>query len=97
MSEWPVVDPVSLGTLDEVQARLSAFFPETQWRQFGDTAFGESHLSPDGPSEFQITPGEDGQCRWLTARRIRRDEVLRLCELLGLVAVDQQTVELIRP
>ena len=97
MSEWPAVDPESLGTLDEVKERLDAFFPETRWRQFGESAFGESQLSPDGPSEFQITPGEDGQCRWLTARRVTRDEVRRLCELLGLVAVDQQTVELIRP
>ena len=97
LSSFPVVDPAPLGTLSEVQERLSRLFPDTYWRQFGNTLFGRSQLSPDGHSEFQITPDDDGQCRWLTVRRVKRDEVQRLCQLLGLVAVDQQTMELIRP
>jgi hypothetical protein len=97
MPSWPVVEPASLGTLAEVQERLSGLFPDTYWRQLGNTSFGRLQLSPDGHSEFQITPDDDGQCRWLTVRRVARDEVQQLCRLLGLVAVDQQTMELIRP
>ena len=97
MSSWGAVDPAPLGTPSEVQDRLSRHFPQTSWRQFGTTIYGSSHLSPDGASEFQITPDDDGLCRLLTARRVTRDEVHRLCRLLGLVAVDQQKMELIRP
>ena len=97
MSSWGAVDLAPLGTPSEVQDLVSRHFPRTSWRQFGNTIFGRSPLSSDGDSEFQITPDDDGQCRWLTARRVTRDEVKRLCRLLGLVAVDQQRVELIRP
>ena len=97
MSSWDAVDPAPLGTPSEVQDRISRHFPQTSWRKFGDALLGRSQLSPGGDCEFQIRPGDDGQCRWLTARRITRDEVQQVCRVLGLVAVDQQKVELIRP
>jgi hypothetical protein len=97
MSSWGAVSPAPLGTPSELQDRVSKHFPQTSWEQFGTTIFGHAQLSPDGACDLQITPDDDGQCRWLTARRITRDEVLLLCRVLGLVAVDQQKVELIRP
>src|SRR5262245_26595689 len=97
MSSWGSVALAPLGTLDEVQDRLSRLVPQTSWRRVGHSSFGRSRLAPAGESEFQITPDDDGQCRHLTVRRVTRDEVQRLCRLLGLVAVDQQKVELIRP
>ena len=97
MASWDLVDPAPLGTPSEVQERLSRHFPQTSWRQFGDIIFGSSQISPDGHSELQFSPDDDGQCRWLTARRVTRDDVLQLCRMLGLVAVDPQKMELIRP
>jgi hypothetical protein len=95
MSEWDSVDPSPLGTIDEVKARIAALFPETEWTLHADTWWGRTAPLANG-IELQVTPGDDGACRWVTARRITREEVARLCRGLGVVAVDDQTLELIR-
>jgi hypothetical protein len=97
METWPAAVPEPMGTADEVKARLGALFPEASWRLAQDTWFGESTQAPETAMTFQLTPDDVGQCRWLTVRRVTRSEVQDLCRALGLVAVDAQKVERIRP
>jgi hypothetical protein len=97
MDTWPAASPEPIGTVDEVKARLGAIFPEASWRLSQATWFGASTHAPETAMGFQLTPDDDRRCRWLTVRRVTRSEVQDLCRALGLVAVDAQKVELIRP
>jgi len=97
MDMWPAASPGPIGTVDEVKARLGAIFPEASWRLSQDTWFGASTQGAETAVGFQLTPDADGQCRWLTVRRVTVSEVQDLCRALGLVAVDAQKVALIRP
>jgi len=93
MSSWPADAPESLGTFDHVKERLAEVLPDTSWQTLRETFFGRSEVGV----EFQITPDADGSCRFVTARRITRAQLETLCRALGVVAVDNQTVEVIRP
>jgi hypothetical protein len=102
MSTWEPVPPASLGSVEEVLARLKGVFPAAGFTQEPGTSACFGHAEPielgrGGGIEFQMTPEADGTVRFLTVRRIARDEVATLCRILGLVAVDNQTVDLIRP
>ena len=102
MSTWEPVPPAPLGSAEELKARLLGVFPAAGFVQGPGTATWFGHAEPieqgrGGGIEFQMTPEADGLVRFLTVRRIARDEVAVLCRVLGLVAVDNQTVELIRP
>jgi hypothetical protein len=97
MDSWPAVAPEPLGTLDEVKGRLAALFPEVWWRESAGAWFGREKASGDMGMGFQIGPEEDGRCRFLTVRHVTRAQVEELCRRLGVVAVDAQKVELIRP
>jgi hypothetical protein len=90
MDSWDAAPPSPLGTVDEVKARLSSRYPALAWRQFESSWFSES------TPEFQLTPEEDGSCRFVTVRRVTRPEIEMLCRMLEVVAVDQQKGELIR-
>lgn len=94
MVSWPAMELIPMGRLDQVKQRLTDFFPGASWRLFGETWFGRA--TSDG-MEFQVSAGEDGICRHLTVRRITRPELEELCRALGVVAVDTQKMELIRP
>jgi len=94
MASWPHVPPAPLGTPDQLRQRVSEIVPGASWRHFADTWFG--HATADG-MELQLAGGEDGVCRFLIVRRITRPELEALCRALGTVAVDNQTIELIRP
>jgi hypothetical protein len=97
MSSWDAAPPPPLGTLEELTQRLSVLFPLLSWQWSGETCFGRSRPSPDRALEFQITPDDDGLCRFLTVRRVTRPELEELCRKLDAVAVDAQKMELIRP
>ena len=94
MASWQAAPPEPLGTLEQIQQRLSAVFPEAIWERWDGSHFGRT---PGGGCEFQITPDGDGVCRFLTVRRVTRAEVEVLCRALDVVAVDAQKTELIRP
>lgn len=94
MATWPVVPLLPLGSLEQVRQRVTDLFPGASWRMFAETWFGRAG---DDGMEFQISAGDDGICRHLTVRRVTRPELEALCRALGLVAVDVQTIELIRP
>jgi hypothetical protein len=81
-----------LGTLEEVEQRLSALVPEMAWQRSGAASFGRSRSPAAEGIEFQPTPDDDGLCRALTVRRITRPQLEELCRRLGVVAVDSQNV-----
>jgi hypothetical protein len=93
MESWPADSLAPLGSLDEVKAILSQWFPVLEWRQFKDTWFGKC-ADTDRYAEIQLTPDSDGLLRFMTLRRVQREEVERLCDRLGIVAVDPQRMEL---
>jgi hypothetical protein len=97
MSSWKAVPPAPLGTLEDVRSRLSELYPEATWERSHGSYFGWSKRLPEDACEFQLTPDEDGLCRFITVRRITRDSLMGLCRALDVIAVDAQKVELIRP
>lgn len=92
MSTWPPSDPAALGSVDEVKARLATALTPIRWTYDHGAWFGATETL-----ELQLTAEPDGTCRFITLRRLTRREVEHVCRALGLVAVDAQTVELIRP
>ena len=97
MSSWKADPPAPLGRLEDVRRRLSDLYPEAAWELSHGSYFGSSKRSPEDACEFQLTPDEEGLCRFVTVRRITREELRELCRALDVIAVDAQTVELIRP
>jgi hypothetical protein len=99
MSTWPAVQPEPLGTAEDLKARLAAIFPDVTWRPWAHGAwFGQTTpADPNACQELQLTPDENGQYRFVTARRTTREQLARLCRALDLVAFDPQQNELIRP
>lgn len=97
MSSWPAGDPPAMGSFEQLQVLIGRVHPEASWRRLGDTWWGRSSGRPEAAFELQVTPDEHGLCRFLTVRRITRSHVEELCRALDVVAVDNQTVELIRP
>jgi hypothetical protein len=74
---------------------LAGFCPELAWENFQGAWFGRCEVGRH--PEIQLTPDEDGQLRFITLRRVTRDEVIEIARRLELVAVDDQTCELLRP
>ena len=82
----------SLGTVEGVQASISALFPSMRWTKgpLPDLPawFGHSEVA-----EFQIIGGPEGQVVVLSMSRCERADVERVAKALGLTAVDEQTLE----
>jgi hypothetical protein len=84
--------PGYLGTVEDIQAAICALFPSARW---------EKAPIPDLPvwlgrseaAEFQIVAGPDGQVIVLSMSRCERADVKRVAKELGLVALDEQTME----
>ncbi len=82
----------SLGTIDGVQASISALFPSMRWTKgpLPDLLawFGHSEVA-----EVQIIGGPNGQVVVLSMSRCERADVERVAKALGLIAIDEQTLE----
>jgi hypothetical protein len=93
MESWPVARLDSLGTVDALKQKLSELFPGINWTNSHDTWFGRWQ-GRERHAEFQITPERGDDVQSFTMRRTERKEVERLCNHLGVVAVDPQKMEL---
>lgn len=82
----------SIGTVEAVQASISALFPSVRWKKSPIPDLpawsGESDAA-----EFQIVGGPKGQVVVLSMSRCERADVERVAKELGLVAIDEQTME----
>lgn len=78
-----------VGTVDEVKAAISQVFPATRWTQ-GPGA-GWAGRSDDAEVTFLVV--DDNLVRILHMARCEREAVVKVAQALGLVAVDEQSME----
>ena len=84
----------AIGTVEAVQASISALIPSVRWTKAPipdlPAWFGRSEAA-----EFQIVGGGKGQVVLLSMSRCERSEVERVAKALGLVAIDEQSMEIL--
>jgi len=85
---------------EALKASITNLFPSVRWEQLAiNTPEGGTHASwfgrpaQPGPPEFHFSPEPDGQVRLLSMSRCERSEVELVARTLGLVAFDEQTME----
>ncbi len=86
----------TIGAAADVKASISCLFPSVRW-QAGPDLPGVTSMSAwfgsGGPAEFQLMVEADGQVRMITMSRCERSEVERVGKELGLVALDEQSLD----
>jgi hypothetical protein len=95
-----------IGTLEEVKAALQGAFPGLRWTQqqfalppdmlvaeLGDWSWSTAS-QPDLP-DFSLGLGEGGQVRMISASRVEPAELQRLAATLGLLVLDEQSMEML--
>ncbi len=86
----------TIGAAADVRASVSRLFPSVRWKTGPDLP-GVTSMSAwfgsGGPAEFQLMVEADGQVRMITMSRCERSEVERVAKELGLVALDEQSLE----
>lgn len=84
--------PGSLGTIEGIQASISALFPTVRWNKAPIPDL-PVWLGRSEAAEFQIVAGPQGQVVVLSMSRCERADAERVAKELGLVALDEQTME----
>jgi len=81
-----------IGTVEAIQVSISALFPSVRWKKspIPDLA---AWSGVSDAAEFQIVGGPMGQVIVLSMSRCERADVERVAKELGLVAIDEQTME----
>ncbi len=82
----------SLGTIDGVQAAIVALFPSLRWKK-APIPNVLAWFARAEVGEFQMIGGPSGQVMVLSMSRCERADVERVAKQLGLVAIDEQTLE----
>ena len=82
----------SIGTVEAIQASISALFPSVRWKKSPIPDLSAWSGVSDA-AEFQIVGGPTGQVVVLSMSRCERADVERVAKELGLVAIDEQTME----
>jgi len=93
--ESPIPEPI--GAIEEVQSQISQVFPTTQWEVLGNPVPGLESVGifgHSGPPEFQLTTESDGLVHMITMSRAERNEVELIANKLGLVVIDEQSMEM---
>jgi hypothetical protein len=85
---------------EPLKASITKLFPSVRWEQFainspivGTRASWFGRPAQPGPPEFYFSPEPDGQVRLLSMCRCERSEVELVARTLGVVAFDEQTME----
>ena len=95
-----------IGSLENVKAALQGLVPSVHWRrqkfeiaphllvaELGDWSWSTTS-QPDSP-DFSLGADAGGQVRIISAARIERAEVERIARALGLMVLDEQTLEIL--
>ena len=95
-----------IGSLDGVKAALQGLFPTLRWQQqkiemhphmlvaeLGDWSWNSA--SPGNGPDFALGADDDGQVRIISASRVERNELERAARALGLMVLDEQTLEIL--
>jgi len=85
----------TVGAVADVKASISRLFPSVRWETGPDLPGGTSasFWFGAGSPQFQLVVKPDGQVLMITMSRCERSEVERVASDLGLVAVDEQSLE----
>jgi hypothetical protein len=82
---------------EPLKSSISRLFPSVRWEQSvikgPDGSTRISWFGRPGPPEFWFSPEPDGHVRLLSMSRCERFEVELVAKALGLVAFDEQTME----
>jgi len=95
-----------IGSLDAVKASIQELFPTLRWQQqkfeiaphllvaeLGDWSWS-SAAEGDMPG-FSLGADGDGQVRIISAARVERNELERVARALGVMVLDEQTLEIL--
>lgn len=95
-----------IGSLDTVKASLQGLFPSLRWQQqkfeiaphllvaeLGDWSW--SSASEGEVPAFSLGADADGQVRIISASRVERSELERVAQALGVMVLDEQTLEIL--
>jgi hypothetical protein len=79
----------TIGTVENVRAWIGGLFPSVRWQQ----GPGEGWFAQADEAEFTFLVEPEGQVRMLWMSRCERAAVERVAKELGLVALDEQSME----
>jgi len=95
-----------IGSLDAVKASLQKLIPSLRWRQqkfeiaphilvaeLGDWSWS-TQSQADAP-EFSLGADAGGQVRIISAARVDRGELARIAGAMGLLVLDEQSLEML--
>jgi hypothetical protein len=86
-----------IGSAEEIKSSVSKLFPSLQWREsevsVAEHGKARVWIGLQGPPEFRFRVEPDGLVRVLTMSYCQRSEVKRVAKELGLVAFDEQSME----
>ena len=86
----------TIGTAADVKASISGLFPSVRWETATEPSGGtdiSAWFGTGGSAEFQLMVESDGQVRMISMSRCERCEVDRVAGELGLVVLDEQSME----
>ena len=95
LMETAMSEPI--GSVTEVKAQISRTFPSVSWEAPATSVLGlenEGVFGHSGPPEFQLTTEPDGLVHLITMSRAEREEVELLANTLGLVVIDEQSMDM---
>jgi len=93
LDEWPSEEPPLLGSVSDIQRKLSDLCPHIVW----DGNHTRNYSGCDCCGQFMLSPDSADQVSTIHVAHIHRRHVERIARSLGIIAIDSQKVELIRP
>jgi hypothetical protein len=84
-----------IGPAEALKDSISDLFPTVHWKKsVAPKASGaQSWIGLKGPPEFHLLETADGDAYWLAMSHCDRQEVERVARSLGLVAMDEHSME----
>jgi hypothetical protein len=84
-----------IGPAEALKDSISDLYPTVLWKKsIAPKAGGaQSWVGLKGPPEFHLLETADGDAYWLAMSHCDRQEVERVARSLGLVAIDEQSME----